>query len=481
MLGKHFATELAHLGRQQPPVALQNMRVVMTNPDLAQFLNLGPEWLANDTLLSLLFDSESKIATQSMAQKYGGHQFGQWNPQLGDGRGLLLGDTRALDGQLWDLHLKGAGPTPYARGGDGRAVLRSSIREYLASEALHALGIPTSRALALISSNHPVYRETPETAAMVIRACQSHIRFGHFEYFYHTDQKDKLDDLFAFCFRHHFVDCANADNPHLAMLEKITLETAKLIAKWQAFGFNHGVMNTDNMSVHGVTFDFGPYAFLDDYDPEFICNHSDHNGRYSFEQQPGIALWNLNALAHGFTPYASVDEIRQVLEKYEPTLLTHYRDLMLAKLGLEQVMPEDQRLLSDWLNLLEQDQRDYHQSFRLLAEFNVADGGKCDVLRDHFIDRDTYDSWAQRYYIRLKQQQSSDQARHLTMNKVNPKYILRNYLAQEAIEAAEQGDFSAIQRLLKVLARPFDEQENAEKYAQGVPDWGKRLEISCSS
>lgn len=477
-LDHSYALELKDLGARVKPAGLKGAHVVATNIQLIEQLQLPKEWFEQQALLPMLFE-DSPLNKHSMAQKYGGHQFGGWNPELGDGRGLLLGEVVNTQGERWDLHLKGAGPTPFSRFADGRAVLRSTIREYLASEALHHLGIPSSRALCLIDSDEPVYREKQEYAAMLIRTCQSHIRFGHFEYYHHTKQVDKLDKLFAYCFKYHFAECALTASPHLAMLQKIVHDTANMIAKWQAFGFNHGVMNTDNMSIHGITFDFGPYAFLDDFDPGFVCNHSDHTGRYAFDQQPGIALWNLNALAHAFTAYLSVEQLTTILAEFETTLLREYAELMSNKLGLQVGNSKNQATIDAWLELLAQDKRDYSISFRMLCDFDIY--GENSVLRDHFVDRNKFDHWAEGYKNLLLEQGLKQKERQDSMRQCNPNYILRSYQAQLAIDAAEQGDFSKFERLVEVLRKPFSDTPEFGEYAKPPPQWGKHLEISCSS
>jgi uncharacterized protein YdiU (UPF0061 family) len=254
---------------------------------------------------------------------YSGHQFGQYNPQLGDGRGLLLGEVINRKGERWDVHLKGAGRTPYSRFGDGRAVLRSSIREYLCSEAIHALGIPTTRALCIIGSKEPVQRETRETAATLVRIADSHIRFGHFEWIFHN-KPTHLKDFADYVINRHYPDCATADKPYAALLNAIVNRTATLMAQWQLVGFAHGVMNTDNFSITGCTFDYGPYGFLDVYKPSFVCNHSDNTGRYAWNQQPSIGLWNLNALAYALSPLIDKEDIMSALQRYEGILVDYY-------------------------------------------------------------------------------------------------------------------------------------------------------------
>jgi len=478
ILHQTYATELSELVTKVQPQILQNARIVAINQSLLNQLGLS-EWQDKHSLLTALFTQNSPLTQYAVAQKYGGHQFGHWNPDLGDGRGLLLSEVEDPKGQRWDLHLKGAGQTPYSRFADGRAVLRSTLREYLASEALFHLGIPSSRALCLIASEEVVYREKSEMAAMMIRVCQSHLRFGHFEYFYHSGQLEKLQSLFDYSFKYHFQSCTTAENPYAAMLSKIVKDTAIMIAKWQAYGFNHGVMNTDNMSIHGITFDYGPYAFLDDFKPDFICNHSDPQGRYSFDSQPGIGLWNLNALAQAFTPYLSRAEITLVLQQYESSLLAEYGHVMRAKCGLETQDANNSTLINEWLDMLASEKKDYSLLFRQLCDFDPSI--KESSLRDQFIDRARFDQWALLLEQTLSQQNCDKTQRRLDMLAHNPKVILRNYLAQQAIDSAEQGDFSLFEELLAALSQPFDERAEHDKFSAPPPDWGKELEISCSS
>lgn len=415
----------------------------------------------------------------SIAMVYSGHQFGSYNPQLGDGRAMLLGEIDNA-GQRFEIQLKGAGPTPYSRQGDGRAVLRSSIREFLCSEAMHGLGIPTTRALALISSEEPIYREQRETGAMVIRVSPSHIRFGSFEYFFYTQQHEALKKLADFVIDNHYSSSRQAENPYADFLQQLVARTAKLMAHWQSVGFAHGVMNTDNMSILGETFDYGPFGFLDDYHPEFICNHSDHTGRYAFNQQPSIGLWNCNALAHALSPLIPLENLREILGTYQATIEQHYLQLMRAKLGLHTAQEADTMLLGQLLALMQQDHVDYTIYFRRLCDFSMS--GDNTAVRDLFIDREAFDRWTNQYTARLAAENSNDTERCKRMKTANPKFILRNYLAQQAIELAQkQQDFSEVKNLLQVLQNPFDEHPEFEKYAAFPPDWGKHLEISCSS
>jgi len=413
-----------------------------------------------------------------LAQVYSGHQFGVWAGQLGDGRGILLGEQRLEDGSKLDWHLKGAGLTPYSRMGDGRAVIRSSVREFLASEALHHLGIPTTRALTLSIGDEPVYRETTERGAMLMRISPSHLRFGHFEHFFYSQQQEKVQQLADYAIRHHWPHLDAEADRYQQWFTDIVLRTARLIALWQSVGFAHGVMNTDNMSILGLTIDYGPFGFLDDYQPDFICNHSDYQGRYSFENQPMIGMWNLNRLAHALSGLLTTEQLRTALSAYEPELMRVWGERMRAKLGLLTQQSSDNEILTDLLALMTQEHSDYTLTFRLLSETQQAESRS--PLRDEFIDREAFDSWYQRYRSRLMDEQVSDEERQAVMKASNPAVILRNYLAQQAIEEAERGEQGALARLHQALQQPFSDQTAAE-YRQRPPDWGKTLEVSCSS
>lgn len=478
-IAHNYAHALAQLGTLTQVTPIKNPVLRHVNLSLIQELDLDPSLFTQDTLFPALFSSEGLLNQHSFAQKYGGHQFGHWNPELGDGRGVLLGNVKDKQGQYQDLHLKGAGNTPYSRFGDGRAVLRSTLREYLASEALHALGIPTSRALCLISSDTLVQREEAETAAMMIRTCPSHIRFGHFEYYFHHQHPKQLEDLFQYCFRQYYSHCDQSENPYLAMFRHIVSATAKMIAKWQVFGFAHGVMNTDNMSIHGITFDYGPYGFLDQFDPDFICNHSDHQGRYAFGQQPGVGLWNLNALACSFSPYVEKEALADELKNYESVLISEYSQLMGNKLGISQIQNQDQGLLDDLLQHMQLEQRDYTLTFRRLYQSRLHN--QASIFTDNFIDREKAENWLKHCKQRWQIETHKAASELNTMALHSPKYVLRNYLAHQAIKGAEQGDYSEFNTLLSVLSRPFDEQPEQEPYSAPPPDWGRELSISCSS
>ena len=460
-LGEKFAVKMK-------PRPLPGPRMVSINTLGAELINLPPGDLLGMEALKFFSGAEMISGAEPLAMVYAGHQFGGYSPQLGDGRGLLLGQVRNEKNILWDIHLKGAGQTPFCRGADGRAVLRSSIREYLASEALHHLKIPTSRALCLIDSDEPVMRERQETAAGLIRLSESHVRFGSFEYFFYTNQHDELKHLADYVLEIHYPAFQDDPDPYDRMLLEIAGRTAEMIARWQAFGFAHGVMNTDNMSILGHTFDYGPYGFMEAFDPGYICNHSDDMGRYAYDQQPNIGLWNCLALAHAMGPLIQPGTIEHMRGHYQSRFFKYYNMMMSRKLGLEKSETSDPELISWLLVLLKDHKVDYTIFFRRLSN------GMTEY-------RAEFDDWFKGYHQRLERQEITPEQRRKNMRAANPKYILRNYLLQTAIEQAEQGDFEEIDRLMKIFRNPFDDQPEFDNYAAEPPEWGRHLEISCSS
>ena len=478
-LGPAFFTEM-------PPQAMRDPHWVARSASCAADLGWAEDWwqTATPDALQVFSGNAQWPGMQPLASVYSGHQFGQWAGQLGDGRVLWLGEIDTPSGPM-ELQLKGAGLTPYSRMGDGRAVLRSSIREFLCSEAMHALGIPTTRALCITGSALPVMRETLETASVVTRAAPSFIRFGHFEHFAQADSPADLKRLADFVMAHHYPDCAAAANPYAALLQAIAVRTAEMLAGWQAVGFCHGVMNTDNMAVLGLTIDYGPFGFLDAFDPGHICNHTDQQGRYAFARQPNVAFWNLHALAQALMPLiGDSDAALAALEPYKTAFMNSFMAKMRAKLGLTTAQSADQSLIDDLLKLMAKDKCDFSITWRRLANFDSNSGARNDSVRDLFIDREAFDAWGLSYRSRLQAEASDDGLRKLAMNKVNPKYILRNHLADIAIQRAKLGDFSEIQKLNELLRRPFDEQSDDPAnaaYADFPPDWAQHLEVSCSS
>ncbi|MCQ1059092.1 YdiU family protein [Photobacterium sp. ZSDE20] len=484
-----FNNTFSHLpavfGTPIKPQPLDDPFLVSANPKVCELLELDPVQTSTEYFINLFTGNDQHSAMAPLAMKYTGHQFGQYNPELGDGRGLLLGEVLTSYGQKWDIHLKGSGLTPYSRQGDGRAVLRSSIREYLASAAMDGLGIKTTHALAVLSSNTPVFRETVERGATLIRVAESHLRFGHFEYLFYTQQHSELKLLADYLISNHFADIdSKADDAtrYRQMFNTIVFLTAQLIADWQAVGFAHGVMNTDNMSVLGLTFDYGPYGFLDDYDPGFICNHSDYSGRYAFNQQPNIALWNLSALGYALTPLLEKDDIDHALESYQILLQQAYSKNMRNKLGLKEKREQDTPLFANLFDLMKKQAVDYTLFFRTLSSIPHAElKTSSHHFQPLFKNLAPLEVWLSLYADRLEKDSLSDTDRLALMRASNPKFILRNYLAQQAIEQAEKGDFTLVEQLLKVLQNPFDEHPGFATFAEQPPEWGKTLEISCSS
>jgi uncharacterized protein YdiU (UPF0061 family) len=361
--------------------------------------------------------------------------------------------------------------------GDGRAVLRSTIRESLASEAMHYLGIPTTRALSVVTSDTPVYRETVEAGAMLIRVAQSHMRFGHFEHFYYRREPEKVRQLADFAIRYYWPHWQDEADKYQRWFQDVVTRTATLIADWQTVGFAHGVMNTDNMSILGLTMDYGPFGFLDDYVPDFICNHSDHQGRYSFDNQPAAALWNLQRLAQTLSPFIAADALNDALDNYQLALLTRYGQRMRQKLGFFSEQKNDNELLSELFSLMARERSDFTRTFRMLSQTEQHSASS--PLRDEFIDRTAFDDWFARYRSRLQQDNVADEVRQAQMKAANPAMVLRNWLAQRAISQAEQGDYAELHRLHIALRTPYADRD--DDYVSRPPDWGKRLEVSCSS
>ena len=430
------------------PTPLPKAKLMVASKPAMQLLGLNeidPEY----------FGGAKKFADgEYIASVYAGHQFGSFVPQLGDGRAILIGELNN-----YEIQLKGSGKTPYSRFGDGRAVIRSCIREFLCSEAMHALGIPTTRALCVIKGDEPVQRECIEQAAVLTRLAPSHIRFGHFEYFHYTGKYSELAELVEFTRKNYFSN-ANIEQ----MFEEVVTSTAKLIARWQAYGFCHGVMNTDNMSILGITIDYGPFGFLDNYDAGHICNHSDHTGRYAYDQQPGIGLWNLQALAESLSTLLPYEKSIAILQKYQPVLVAEYSKLMRARLGLYEPQENDLYLVSELLSTMQESGTDYTNFFRELSAGEVPLELK---------------EWHNKYKERAAAE--PDKERKKKMDAVNPKFILRNYIAQQAIKKAEQGDNSELAKVLDILEKPYEGQPGNEEYAQKPPEWAAEIEVSCSS
>ena len=463
---------------RRDPTPLQNPHLVAFNADVAAELGLDAAQAKRPEFVRLASGGARFGMVPTYAAVYAGHQFGAYVPQLGDGRAIGLGEVLGPGNRRLEWQLKGAGTTAFSRFGDGRAVLRSTIREYLASEALHHLGIPTTRALAVTGSAEPVRRETIETAAVLSRIAPTHVRFGSFEYFHYARRADDLKTLADYVIGGFFPELAEMSDDaerYAAWLREIVERTARLVARWQAVGFAHGVLNTDNMSIVGLTLDYGPYGFVEPYDPGFICNHSDELGRYAFGRQVDIGLWNCTALAHALSTLVDESQRAQALATYAPAFETAYLDLMRAKLGLSEPQDEDDALIEDLLDALTRAKTDFTRFFRGLGS-NASE-----VAETQSEASAPLRQWLGRYAQRLALERRSDVERRTAMNAVNPKFVLRNHLAQSAIEAAQTGDFAEIARLHAVLRRPFDDDAGDERYASPAPPGTPIVEVSCSS
>lgn len=467
------------LYHEQMPVPLKGAKAGHFNVALADEL----QWSAEDKAQWVEICSGQKTFPEfhPLAMVYAGHQFGQWAGQLGDGRGLLIAQIVDIHGKTIDLHLKGAGSTPYSRMGDGRAVLRSVIREYLAGHALNSLGVPSSNSVGFTSSTQGVQRETLELGAMMLRTSDCHIRLGHFEWI-NQYQPDLLAEFTQKCIEWHYPECLEAEKPLLAFASKVIQNTAIMIAKWQLVGFAHGVMNTDNLNITGSTLDFGPYGFMERFRPNWINNHSDYNGRYTYQNQPSIAHWNLWNWLNNLIPLAKADDKEQFkqglvecLEHFEPTFLEHYTLGLCQKMGLPSFHKDSFDCAMAFLTVMQSEQLDYTDSFIRLQNKQY------EAIKDDCLDRHQFEVFLTQYQS-IRENQDID-ALDAEMVKANPVYILRNHMAQKAIELAERDDFSEVERLFKLLSQPFTKQVDLEKAEDlaPLPSDVPEISVSCSS
>jgi hypothetical protein len=468
-----YASLGAPFVEQREPTPLPEPYPVAFNPAAAALLGLQPGEAARPEFCLLAAGNARFRGAAPTAAVYAGHQFGTYVSQLGDGRAITLGEIENDAGERWEWQLKGSGRTAFSRFGDGRAVLRSTIREYLCSEAMYGLEIPTTRALAIAGSAEPVFREQPETAAVLSRLAPSHVRFGTFEYFHYAGEPERVKTLADYVLTRFFAELQGPER-YAEFLRTVVERTAELIARWQAAGFQHGVMNTDNMSILGLTLDYGPFGFMETYDPAWICNHSDESGRYAFERQPGIGLWNCKALANALSSLVAEPEIEAALAAYEPAYRKHVLALMRAKFGLAVAHPGDPELIAACLDLLAKERADYPTFFRDLAASDERAGSR-------LADLAAWRTWGERYAARLALETRDEAARRAAMLRANPKYVLRNHLAQRAIEAAEAGAYEEIERLRRLLAAPFDEHPGFDDDARPAPPGTPAVDVSCSS
>lgn len=465
--------------------------VVAFNSDVAALLDMPAAAATAPDFPAIFSGNHVPDGAQPVAHRYAGHQFGVWAGQLGDGRAITLGEIANSRNGRWEVQLKGAGKTPFSRFADGRAVLRSTVREYLVSEAMAGLGIPTTRALSIVGSDAPVYRETVETAAILTRVAPGLIRFGSFEWLFYANRMDELAPLADHVINGHFrrLGALQGAPRYRAWVASVIELTAELIATWQTVGFCHGVMNTDNMSVLGLTLDYGPFAFMDGYKPNWAPNHTDVNGRYAFDQQPRMALWNLGRFVQavlpllGENPNQAIESGQRLLKDYWALYDAAWLRRMRAKLGLLEARDKDKALMDELFNLMAREQADFTRVFRALCHTPVTADCAAQPFIDEFVDRGAAGDWLEKWRGRIRSEQGCDteasRARHMTA--VNPKYILRTHLAQYAIERAQNGDYSEISCLHNLLRRPFDEQPKMAGYARSAPSAAQNMVLGCSS
>lgn len=460
------------------------VKLLHVNPRVAKLLGITRETWESAEFLEIMSGQADLPDGITLSAVYSGHQFGIWAGQLGDGRAHLLGAIEtASDSPPWEIQLKGAGLTPYSRMGDGRAVLRSSIREYLASAAMDGLNIPTTLALSIVGSQDRVRRERVETAAIVARVAPSFVRFGTFQHFFANKRADLLRELLDYVCDHFFSDSMKSEykdvkDKVLDFLDNVVLKTAILMAHWQSVGFVHGVMNTDNMSVLGLTIDYGPYAFMENFYPDWVINHSDGQGRYAFSKQVNISLWNLHQFAHCFTLLGlQEEELRTVLDKYADYFYDAFFEIHAKKFGFKELTSDDDDLFNDFWHLMAKQSADFTLSFRRLADIDTEEQRWLDLFKDTTEAK----AWLTHYKSRRDRDQIDPDERKKIMNSANPLYILRTYMAQEVIEAAEKGSVDELDFMIKLLQNPFVEHAGAERYAEPSPQEKQNTILSCSS
>lgn len=477
-LGDWFARDLPELAVRWQAEEAPEPRLLVLNEPLAAELGLDPDLLRSPAGLELLVGRRVPEGATPVAQGYAGHQFGGWSPRLGDGRALLLGELTDRDGRVRDLHLKGSGRTPWARGGDGLAAVGPMLREHLVSEAMHALGIPTTRALAVVATGQLVHRDDLLPGAVLARTASSHLRVGSFQYAAASGDRDLLRRLLDHAIARHEPGAAEADVPALALLDGVVARQAALVARWMLVGFVHGVMNTDNVTISGETIDYGPCAFMDAYDPATVFSSIDSQGRYAYGNQPLVLHWNLARLAEALLPLIDDDQDRAVelatasLTAFGPAYEAAWTDGIRAKLGLrEGLEPALVRgLAEDLLGILRSGHVDWTGAFRALGS---AARGDAEPFRGRVLDLPATDAWLERWRAL---EPDAD-----AMDGVNPVYVPRNHLVEEALDAATAGDLGPYERLLDVVTRPFDEQPGQEPYAEPAPDSFAGYQTFCGT
>ena len=470
-----YAAELEGFYARWNGETVPKPRIVHLNRELAAELSLDADALASETGAAVLSGSEAAEGATPLAQAYAGHQFGSFSPQLGDGRALLIGELIDRDGVRRDLQLKGSGRTPFSRGGDGKAVLGPVLREYLLGEAMHALGVPTTRALAAVTTGEQIMRQQGlEPGAVLARVASSHIRVGTFEFFSARGETDKVRRLADYSIRRHFPDLTDSSDPYLELFREVRDRQASLVAQWMAVGFVHGVMNTDNVALSGETIDYGPCAFIDGYDPGAVFSSIDHGGRYAFGNQPAIAQWNLARFAETLLPLITADDTKQAvqvatteLEAFQPIYQDFWLKGMSAKLGLPGEEVGDLELVNELHEIMGVQDVDFTLLFRRLGSAALGDPTEARAL---FTDPTAFDIWFGRWRARTSGEEGSDLRQARAMDKLNPIYIPRNHKVQEALDAATGGDLEPFRLLLSVLERPFERRAGLQEYEVGAPE-----------
>ena len=460
-------------------------RWLQFNHALAEELGIDPVALDSEVGLAIFSGNAAPEGSQPIAQAYAGHQFGGFSPQLGDGRALLLGEVIDTQQRRRDIQLKGSGRTPFSRGGDGKASVGPVLREYLVGEAMQALGIPTTRALAAVTTGNEVYRETALPGAILTRVAASHIRVGTFQYVAARRDEGKVRQLADYSIKRHYPDTADAENPYLAFFAAVADAQASLIARWMNIGFIHGVMNTDNMTISGETIDYGPCAFMDNYSPGTVFSSIDHGGRYAYANQPEILVWNLARLAETLIPFIdakqekAVELLTEAIECIQPLYESYWLTGMRAKIGLSTEDPSDCQLIKDLFKTMEKGDADFTLVFRRLSQ---ALRGDSEVVRGLFKNPVDFDAWEQRWWSRFEQDEISAETSAQTMDSVNPIYIPRNHKVEEALAAAvNREDMIPFKKLLNVLIHPFDEFEGNEDYAEPAPPTKMSYKTFCGT
>jgi len=454
------------------PVPVSKPGLIRVNTRLAEFLGFNPDWLNSETGVEFASGNFIPEGADPIATVYAGHQFGGWNPQLGDGRAVLLGEVIANDGHRYDIQLKGSGRTPYSRGGDGRAPLGPVLREYLVSEAMAVLGVPTSRTLAAATTGEWVFRERRQPGAVLARVASSHIRIGTIQYFASKKDLDSVRILVDHVIQRHYPQAAGAANPVRALLDGVVARQAGLIARWQSLGFIHGVMNTDNMLLSGETIDYGPCAFMDEYDPATVFSSIDHDGRYAYQNQPHIAHWNLAMLAQVLLPLLDDDADKAMasgqaaIDAFPDLHMTEYYHLMRKKLGLSQSETDDKLLIQDLLTLMSENKTDFTLTFRRLSDITDPHGHISDDVSELFELPEAFNPWLDRWQKRLSNEQQSNTERQADMYLANPVFIARNHLVEEAIESAVGNqDLEPFHTLVDIVSKPFEFKKSLARYA----------------